>query len=298
MSGLEQFVSLAERVRMLEKLPRGGNLPSAVPRILGSGKTRAEGLFDEKKLPALIERQYEYAKLDLTRLSNDINYPIPDTVREEQSQVKQQIEAIQQQLDHPTDGWQRTAREVLWKLGDTTPGRDGRYSMGDLELTFDKRSFSWTWTYRGAYPLVTKLPHDVEYIREGFGDAQRRMKEAIVPSSEFVASLRFAWAMAEHRAGTGVVLIRDLARAYIVAAQNQTFWERPSKVTFTDMPEAVFVINLVHAIEDVRKLFELEKAGVHQTALGGRARNVSFDLPRRGGTGTEPYSTIRLKKSD
>jgi hypothetical protein len=169
--------------------------------------------------------------------------------------------------------------------------------MGDVELTFDKRSFSWTWTYRGAYSLVSKLPHDVDYICEGYRDALRRMKEAIVPAPEFLASLRLAWAIAKQRAGTGPVLIRDIARAYVVAAQNQSFWDRPSKATFIDTSEAVFVINLVHAIEDVRKLFDLEKAGLHQTALGGRARNVSFDLPRRGGGGTEPYSTIQLKES-
>ena len=298
MSGLEQFVALAERIRMLEKLPRGGNLPSAVPRILGSGKTRAEGLFDEKKPPALIERQYEYAKLDLNRLSTDANYPIPDGIREEQQRIKQEIEASQKQLDHQMDGWGRTAREVLWKLGDQTPGRDGRYSMGDLELAFDKRSFSWTWTYRGAYPLVSKLPHDVDYICEGYRDALRRMQEAIVPASDFLSLLKLAWAIAEHRAGTGPVLIRDVARMFIVADQKQAFWDKPSKNTFTDIAEAVFVINLVHAIEDVRKSFELEKAGVHQTALGGRARNIAFDLPRRVGAGTEPYSTIRLKKTD
>lgn len=297
MSGLEQFVALAERIRMLERLPRGGNLPSAVPRILGSGKTRAEGLFDEKKPPALIERQYEYAKLDLNRLSADANFLIPDGIREEQNRIKQQIETSQRQLDHPTDGWKRTAREVLWKLGDQTPGRDGRYSMGDLELAFDNRLFSWTWTYRGAYPLVSKLPHDVDYICEGYRDALRRMHEAIVPASDFLSSLKLAWAIAEHRA-TGPVLIRDVARIFIVADQKQAFWDKPSKNMFTDIAEAVFVINLVHAIEDVRKLFELEKAGVHQTALGGRTRNIAFDLPRRGGAGTEPYSTIRLKKTD
>ena len=47
-------------------------------------------------------------------------------------------------------------------------------------------------------------------------------------------------------------------------------------------------------IDEVRKLFVLEKAGLHQTALGGKGKNVSYDLPKGSG-GTEPYSTIRLK---
>ncbi len=297
MTGIEQFTAFAERVRLLEKLPRGGNLQSSIPRILGKGKSRAEGFFDEKP-PALIERQYEYAKLDLNKLGSDINYPIrgDDPIRSEQSQAKQQVEEVQKQLDRSTDGWERSAREVLWKLGEKSPGREGRYTMGELELGFDKKSFSWAWTYRGAYALVTKLPHDVDYVCEGFHAASRRMKEAIVPAADFLASFHLAWTISKHRAGSGPVLIRDLARAYAIAAQSQAFWEKPSKTSFSDIGDAIFVINLVHTIDDVRKSFELEKAGLHQTALGGRARNVSFDLPKRGGGGTEPYSTIRLKE--
>jgi len=298
MTGLEQFIAFAEKVRLLEKLPRGGNLQSAVPRILGNGKTRAEGLFDEKKPPALIERQYEYSKLDLNKLGSDINYPILDSdpIREEQSQLQRHIRQLEDQLERQNDGWERSAREVLYKLGEKTPGRSGRYVMGDLELAFDKKSFSWTWTYRGAYPLVSKLPHDVDYICDGYQDASKRMKDAIVPPADFLSSLRLAWVISRHRAGSGPVLIRDLAKVYLVAAQPTSFWDKPSKSSFADINEAVFVINLVHTIDEVRKSFELEKAGLHQTALGGRGKNISYDLPKRGG-GTEPYSTIRLKDS-
>lgn len=300
MTELEQFIALAERIRLSEKIPRGGNLQSQIPRILGSGKTRAEGFFDEKKPPALIERLYEYSRLDLDRLSSEINYPIleGDAVRSEHRQVQLQIKSIQDQLDRPNDGWERSAREVLSKLGETAPGRSGRYALGDLELAYDKKSFSWTWSYRGVYPLLSKLPPDIAYICDGYKDASRRMKEAIVPIDDFLASLRLAWTICKHRSGSGHVLIRDVARVYVVAAQGQVFWDKPSKSSFSDIPEAIFVINLVHTIDDVRKLFELEKAGLHQTALGGKGKNVSFELPRRGGSGTEPYSTIRLKELD
>lgn len=71
--------------------------------------------------------------------------------------------------------------------------------MGDIELSFDKKTFSWRWTYRGAYPLVSKLPHDVDYICEGFHDASRRMKEAIVPAAEFLSSLQLAWVISKQR---------------------------------------------------------------------------------------------------
>ncbi|HNI68953.1 MAG TPA: hypothetical protein PKV55_12985 [Nitrospira sp.] len=296
MIGLEEFIAFAEKVRLLDKLPRGGNLQSVVPRILGNGKTRAEGLFDEKKPPALIERQYEYAKLDLNKLFGDINYPALgcDSLRAEQAQTQQQIKSLQEQLERPNDGWERSAREALYKLGEKTPGRGGRYAMGDIELSFDKKTFSWAWTYRGAYPLVSKLPHDVDYICDGFHDASRRMKEAIVPAAEFLASLQLAWVISKQRSGSGPVLIRDLAKVYQVAAQPAGFWDKPAKSSFTEIPDAVFVINLVHAIDEVRKLFVLEKAGLHQTALGGKGKNVSYDLPKGSG-GTEPYSTIRLK---
>ena len=147
MIGLEEFIAFAEKVRLLDKLPRGGNLQSVVPRILGNGKTRAEGLFDEKKPPALIERQYEYAKLDLNKLFGDINYPALgcDSLRAEQAQTQQQIKSLQEQLERPNDGWERSAREALYKLGEKTPGRGGRYAMGDIELSFDEKTFSWAW---------------------------------------------------------------------------------------------------------------------------------------------------------
>jgi hypothetical protein len=296
MTGLEEFIAFAKRVRLLDKLPRGGNLQTAVPRILGQGKTRAEGLFEDRA-PALIERLSEYAKLDLSRLESEISYLIADEdpVRAEQNAAKAQIKRLEEQLATSAEGWERTAREVLSKLGERTPGRGGRYALGDLELAFDTKSMAWRWTYRGAYPLVSKLPHDVDFICDAHRDASRRMAEAIVPQEEFLAALRLAWVITKHRAtGVPAVLIRDLAKAYLVAAQPSAFWDRPSKTTFVDLGEAVFVINLVTAIDEVRKSFELEKAGVHQTSLGGRERNIAFELPKRGG-GTEPYSTIRLK---
>lgn len=296
MTGLEEFIALAKRVGLLDKLPRGGNFQTAVPRILGQGKTRAEGLF-ENHTPALIESLSEYAKLDLIKLQSEISYPIADEdpVWAEQHAAKAQIECLEEQLSKSTEGWERTAREVLYKLGEKTPGRGGRYALGDLELAFDTKSMTWRWAYRGAYPLVSKLPHDVEFICDAHRDASRRMEEAIVPQEEFLAALRLAWAITKQRATSATaVLIRDLAKAYLVAAQPSAFWDKPSKTAFVELSEAVFVINLVHTIDEVRKSFELEKAGVHQTALGGRERNISFELPRRGG-GTEPYSTIRLK---
>ena len=295
--GLEQFCAFAERIRLLDKLIRGGNLPSVIPRIIGKGKTRADGFFDDRP-PALIERLYEYSKLDLTALSNAINYPIPETdpLREEQRQVKQRIDDLQRQLNQPNDGWQRSAREVLSKLGEKSPGRDGRYSMGKLELNFDKKTLSWAWKLAGAYSLVSKIPHDVGYICDGYQDACRRVAESIVPSETFLSTMKLTWAISQCRAGQDAVLIRDFAKVYVVAAQDKNFWDKPSKAAFSDISDAAFVLNLVESINDVRKVFELVKAGVHQTGLGGQGRNVSYDLPKRGGDGTEPYVTIKMRE--
>jgi len=296
MDGLKEFIAFAEKVRLLDKLSRKGNLQSVVPRILGNGKTRAEGLFDEKKPPALIERQFEYAKLDLKQLLGEINYPAVgiNSLRDEQARTQQQIKSLQEQLERANDGWERTAREVLSRLGEATPGRGGRYASGDIVLSFDKKTFAWAWTYRGAYPLVSKLPHDLDYICEGFCAASRRMSEAIVPSAEFISSLQLAWIISKQKSGPGPVLIRDLAKVYQVAAQSAAFWDKPAKSSFTEISDAAFVINLVHAIDEVRKFFGFEKAGLHQTVLGGKGKNVSYDLPKASG-GTEPYSYIFLK---
>lgn len=291
MTGLEEFCQYAERIRLLELLPKGGPLPPLISRIVGKGKTRAEGFFDDRP-PTIIERLYDYAKLDITRLVSDVNRPFPDSIREEQVKARQQIDEIERNLKTP-DGWQRFAREILFSLGDQSPGRSGKFIKGDLELIFDAKSLTWSWSLAGAYPLVTKLPHDKEYVIEGLHAAERRLQEAVIQPEDFLQKLKLAWALAQHFSSTDQVLIKDVARLYLVAAQSDGFWARPCKQTFTDMAEASFVLNLTKSIDVVRSHFELEKATIHQTKLGGKGKDVAFDLPKRGGLGTEPYSYIR-----
>lgn len=144
--GVEAFHAFSERVHLLDKLPKGGNLQTVIPRILGKGKSRAEGL-SEPKAPALVERLFEYARLDLNRLGSEINYPISedDPIREEQRRAKSHIEDLQQQLERKDGGWEKFAREVLWKLGNKEPGRGGRFIQGEIELRFDKKNLCWSW---------------------------------------------------------------------------------------------------------------------------------------------------------
>jgi hypothetical protein len=295
MSGLEKFIAYAERARLPDRLPRGGIFLKSVPRILGQGKSSIEGALTERP-PALIERLAEYAKLDLQRLCSEVSFPIADgdPIWAEQAAAQTSIKKLSDQLTQADGGWQRSAREVLYKLGNHSSGRGPRFAIDDIELGFDQRSLTWKWTYRGSYNLVSKIPHDIELICEVFADAKAQSSQAILPPDQFLSSLKLAWLIASQRSPSGTVLIRDVAKTYVVAGQAATFWEKPSKTNFCDIGEAVFVINLVQAIDEVRKLFDLDRAGIHQTSLGGKGKDVSFDLPKPGG-GMQPYSTIRLK---
>ncbi|MQM31194.1 MAG: hypothetical protein CRU78_11990 [Candidatus Accumulibacter phosphatis] len=296
MTELEDFCTFAEKIRLIEILPKGGNLSSVVPRILGKGRTRAEGLYDEAKPPALIERLQEYGRLNLLDLGRATNRGIPEPITMGQQRVKSSIAEMEKKLASPDDGWGRFAREVLCKIGgERTSGKQGRYLLGPLELCFDKKTMSWSWKLAGAYPLVTKLPNDIEFVCQGHIDASRRMDEVRVCSESFMGALKIAWLIASQRCGSDSVLIRDVASAYVVAAQSKAFWDKPSKQNFADIPEAAFVINLMHSVDDVRKAFELEKAGIHQTKLAGKDKDIAFELPRKDGIGTEPYATIRMR---
>jgi hypothetical protein len=293
MNGYEEFCEYAEKIDLLDSVlkGKGGPFLTVIPRILGKGKTRAEG-FEGDRPPAPIERLYEYAKLDLIRLNHETNKHFPDQLRNEQSLAKQRIEELERGLRTP-DVWQRFAREILSSLGDPTPGRSGKFMKGDLELIFDAKNLTWSWSLAGAYPLVSKLPHDKDYLIEGLHAAEKRLLESVIEPEDFLRRLTLAWKLARHFSATDQVLIRDVARLYLVAAQADGFWARPCKQTFNDQSEASFVLNLTKSIEVVRSHFELEKATIHQTKLGGKGKDVSFDLPKRSGLGTEPYSYMR-----
>ena len=294
MNGLEEIVAFAERSRLIDKLPKGGNYQSTVPRLLGSGKSRAEGRFEQQP-PALIERLYEYGKLDLQSLGNRANVLIPDSVKAEHLAARKKVEELETSLRN-RENWERFAREVLSKLGDEAPGTQGKFAFGGLELIFEAKSLSWFWSVAGAYPLVSKMPHEVEFVCASFADAQKRMKNALVSQDVFLDQLQLAWKIARHKSEKGAnVLIRDVAAAYVVAAQNKNFFNKPSKQTFTDFQEAAFVLNLMHSIEAIRKVFDFERATMQQTQLGGRSKDIAYQLPKINGLGTEPFSTIRLR---
>jgi len=54
-------------------------------------------------------------------------------------------------------------------------------------------------------------------------------------------------------------------------------------------------LNLMHSIEAIRKVFDFERATMQQTHLGGRSKDIAYQLPKINGLGTEPFSTIRLR---
>ena len=93
---------------------------------------------------------------------------------------------------------------------------------------------------------------------------------------KFLDRLQLAWSMARHFESGDDVLIVDVARMFKIAAQDERFWNTPARRNFEDIPEAVFIANLINwrrnkdAVKQ-RDSFELVPATLNQ-AHGPNAR--------------------------
>ena len=264
-----------------------GILAARLPRILGQGQTRAEGL---NMPPSLIERQQELISLNL-----------PDTAAPP-SEVEREIEAARQDvhrhLEHmrQPDNRRRFAMQVLHRLDQESTGfKDNQFFAGRLVLVADKGGQNWSWSMTQHYPVITKIPADVEYVVAAHAAAEKIVDRGTMPVDQFLRTLQLAWTMARHFSAGDDVLIADVARHFKIATQDERFWGTPARRNFSDVPDALFITNLINWRRNRdpsrRDDFELVPATLNQ-AHGSKSR--AYFLPSNAeGTAVRPMIYLR-----
>ncbi len=280
---LERF---SERTGLLANAR--GALSARLPRILGQGRTRAEGL---DLPPAPIERQQELLAVAL-----------PDEALRD-SGVQTEIEHARQAVDahaaqmRNSDARRRFAMQALSRLDEMPTGfKDNHYFAGRLVLGYDKEGQEWAWSLTPHYPVISKIPADLEYVLAAHAASELIVKRWTLPTERFIDRLALSWLMARHSSDGDNVLIADVARCFKIAVQNDRFWSAPAKRNFEDVPEAVFVANLIQwrlhrDVPTKHGRFELVPATLSQ-AFGPKSRAYYVpDNPE--GTAVRPMIHIR-----
>lgn len=281
------FESFVESHRLLAN-PKG-ILAAKLPRILGQGQTRAEGL---NKPPALIERQQELVSLNLP----DTARPTGDVEREIEA-ARLEVERHVDHMRHP-DNRRRFAMQVLSRLEDVPTGfKDNQFFAGRLILVGDKGGQNWSWSMTPHYPVIGKIPADVEYVVAAYEAAEKIAKEGTLKVDEFLDRLRLAWTIARHFSSSDDVLIADVARLFKVAAQDERFWSTPARRNFTDISDAMFINNLINWRRNrdpsQQGSFDLVPATLNQ-AHGTKAR--AYFMPSNSeGTAVRPMIYMRSR---
>jgi hypothetical protein len=279
------FAKFVESHRLLAN-PKG-ILAARLPRILGQGQTRAEGL---DMPPALIERQQELVSLNLP----DTAQPTADVEREIEG-ARREVDRHLEHMRHP-DNRRRFAMQVLHRLDAVQTGvKDNQFFAGRFVLVGDQGGQNWAWSMTPHYPVISKIPADVDYVVAAHAAAGKIVDQGTMPVDDFLHVLRLAWTMARHFSQADDVLIADVARLFKVAVQDDRFWGTPARRNFNDIPDALFINNLINwrrnRDQDKRDSFELVPATLNQ-AHGTKSR--AYFVPSNAeGTAVRPMIYLR-----
>lgn len=269
-----------------------GILAARLPRILGQGQTRAEGL---DMPPAMIERQQELIALSLPEeASRDLD------VQREIAEARRAVSDHQDYIRHP-ENRRRFALQVLNRIERVPTGnKDNQFFAGRLVLVADKGGQNWSWCMTPHYPVIAKIPADIDYVVAAYAASERIVEKWTMPLDRFGDRLALAWSMARQFNPDDNVLIADVARLFKIAAQDDRFWQSPQRRNFEDVPEAVFIVNLINwrHQRDVAGRgtgFDLVPATLNQ-AHGSKSR--AFFVPANAeGTVVRPMIYIRRQAS-
>jgi hypothetical protein len=264
-----------------------GSLSAKLPRILGQGTTRATGMSDP---PAPIERKAELAGLEFPA-----EPPAPESVREEVRAAAEEVSRLRAELKRP-DGLRRFVAECFHGL-DVEKGQDnGYYFAGRLLLRETKGGFEWAWSVTPHYPIIDKIPPDPTYVVKAHRLAEEKIRALVVAPNDFKERLTLAWHMARRLSKSDDVLVTDVMKMYQVAGQDDKFWQNPKRVYYKDLPEAAFVVNLLHwrstaASSDMP--FTFVPATLSQAS--GKGAKVFYLPLNAAGTEVRPMIYLRLK---
>ncbi|MDR1826803.1 MAG: hypothetical protein LBR29_00570 [Methylobacteriaceae bacterium] len=284
---LERFIG---RTGLLSN-PKG-ILAARLPRILGQGQTRAEGL---DMPPATIERQQQLLALTLPEEA------VHDKdVQAEIAAARDAVHAHTEQMRNP-DTRRRFALQVLDRLDDVPHGiKDNHFFAGRLVLGPDRNGQNWAWKMTPHYPVIKKIPADIDYVVAAYAASEEIVKRWSLPVDRFLDRLTLAWSIARHFSEGENVFIADVARVFKIAAQEERFWISPCRRNFNDIPDAVFIANLINwrrhrDTEKSGENFELVPATLNQ-AHGPNSR--AYYVPSNAeGTTVRPMIYIRRQPS-
>lgn len=280
--------------RFVERTPALSNpkgmLAARLPRILGQGQTRADGL---KLPPAEIERQQELVALALPDgLTPD------DEVQKEIAAAHRAVQEHKEDMRH-AERRRRFALQVLHKLETAQTGvKDNQFYAGRLVLVPDNSGQNWSWSMTSHYAVISKIPADLDYVVAAYEAADRIVDEWTLPVELFLDRLDLAWTMARHFSAKDDVLIGDVARLFKIAAQGDRFWGTPARRNFEDVPDAVFIANLINWRRSrdpagPKDRFELVPATLNQ-AHGSKSK--AFYVPANA-EGTVVRPMIHMRRS-
>ena len=141
--------------------------------------------------------------------------------------------------------------------------------------------------------MIKDLPPDVDYVRMAYREGRKSLEREILPGDSFLQPLRLAWMMARNFSSGEDVLIADVAQKFKIAVQGREFWERPCRKNFEDVPDGVFIANLIQLKRQGGGLpFELVPATLNQ--VRGRA----FFVPTNAeGTEVKPMIYLRRRRA-
>ncbi len=264
-----------------------GDIDKKLPRILGQGKTNAVGL---NLPPAPIER-----KIDLINLNMPADVVMPENVRTEIESVRDELK---QELDRlmSEEGSRRLCSMVLNKIGVAEKGIKNNYFYAERFLLIpDKKRISWSWCITPHYPIIDKIPPDVEYIEKAFHFAKDKSQKMLLSPDEFEDKLGLSFLLAKYFSKSDEILITDVKRMFTIASQEKKFWNSPQRKFFVDSPAALFIVNLLNwkkcSHENSPPKFELIPATLQQAH--GPGAKVFFLPIDQEGTQTRPYIYIR-----
>lgn len=274
--------------RLLENAK--GALAAKLPRILGQGRTKADGLDMQ---PAPIERRQELVAF---RFPDGLK--IPESVKSEIKQAQQQIDSELGLLSQ-SDGIRRFATQTLKRLeGVQTGFKDNQFFAGRLVLKADKAGQNWSWCLTSHYPIISKIPPDLDYVCHSYAAAENLIEQTTLPVELFHDRLTLAWALARHFSATDDVLILDVSRMFKVAAQDERFWNTPARRHFNDIPDGTFIANLLNWRKNRSELTEVVKFEFVPATLNQAhgSNSKAFFMPVNP-EGTQVRPIIYLRRS-
>lgn len=265
-----------------------GILSAKLPRILGQGRTRAEGL---DMPPAPIERRMTLGGLELPA-----NLGIPNEVMAEMREAQREADRELAAMKRPEVATRFAVgviKRLQARLGATAAGqKDGQYFAGQFVLVSDKTGANWAWSLTKHYPIISKIPPDADYVVAAHEVAEAAVQALVLAPEVFEQRLALSHAMARVFSNVEDVLIQDVARMYRVAGQSDRFWSSPAKRLFEDVPDGALIANIsAWRRSRPESGFTFVPATLNQS-MGANAK--AFYLPTNAeGTMTRPVIYLR-----